>query len=125
MSAGVTVAVKVAVSPGTSRFNAVLFNVTAVAGFVAATTVTAQVAVKSPLVAVITVSPTATAVTTPAATVATASTEDDQVTVPRVKTLGTMLGVSVAVAPTTIVAVVLSNVIPVCKISTLFGVSVS
>ena len=95
-SSGLTVAVRVTVSPA-FREALVLSRVTEVTGV--ATTVTAQVAALSPALAVMVAEPTFLAVTTPSLTVATEASDVLQVTVLSVASSGLTVAVRVTVSP--------------------------
>ena len=115
---GNTVAVNFFVSPTVSVASVSLnvISVTATSssfGSSTFSTVTLQVAVLFPAVAVIIASPSATAVTTPFATVATSSFELVHVTVLFVALLGNTVAVNFFVSPTVSVASVSLNSIPV------------
>ena len=106
-SAGLTVAVKVTVSPA---FNEAEFLSKETDETGVASTVMAQVAVLSPALAVMVAEPTLIAMTTPLFTVATDASDVLQVTVLSVASLGLTVAVSVSDSPTFKVAEVLFNV---------------
>ena len=109
-SAGVTVATRVRVSPST-KAALVRFRLIPSTGITFFSTVTSQVAVFSPALAVMVAVPTATAVTLPvASTVATAALAELQVTVLSVASAGVTVATRVRVSPSTSEAVVLSKV---------------
>ena len=114
-SSGLTVAVRVTVSPAW-REALVLSRVTLVTGV--ATTVTAQVALLSPALAVMVAEPTFLAVTTPLLTVAAEASEVVQVTVLSVASSGLTVAVRVTVSPAFREALVLSSVILVTGVAT-------
>ena len=99
-SSGLTVAMRVALSPSTIS-KEVLSRVTDVTAMMFLATVTLQVASLSPAFAVIVAVPSFTAVTSPFTTVAMASSEDVQVTVLSVALSGVTVAVRVALAPST------------------------
>ena len=119
---GLTVAVKVTVSPA---FNEalVLFSVTLVTGV--ASTVIKQVAVLSPALAVMVALPTFFAVTTPLLTVATEASDVVQVTVLSVASSGLTVGVKVTVSPTFSDALVLFRLTEVTGVATTVIVQVA
>ena len=117
---GVTVAVSVAVSPFW-RLNVVSESVIAVAGTSFGTTVTSQVAVLLPALAVMVAVPTSFAVTVPFATVATDSSDELHSTA-SVLFSGVTVAVSVTVSSFWRLSVVLESFIAVAGIS--FGTTV-
>ena len=110
-----TVAVRVTVSPAFKEA-VVLFRVTEVTGV--ATTVTVQVAVLSPALAVMVAEPTFLAVTTPSLTVATEASDVLQVTVLSVASSGLTVAERVTVSPAFREALVLSRVTLVTGVAT-------
>ena len=110
-SAGVTVAVRVTVSPSV-RAAVVWLRAIPDTATTFLATVTTQVAVLSPALAVMVAVPTATAVTLPeASTVATAVFEELHVTVLSAASSGVTVAVRVTVPPSTKSTCVLSNII--------------
>ena len=111
-SSGVTVAVRVRVSPSVISA-VVLSRVRPVEEMNFALTVISHVAVLSPFAAVIVTLPAFIAVTTPSVTVATVSSDDVHTTLLSVASSGVTVAVRVRVSPSIISAVVLSRVRPV------------
>ena len=123
-SSGRTVAVSVCLPP-TVSVTSVLSRVTDATGMTIFSTVTAQVAVLSPALAVIVAVPGTMAVTLPPSTVATDSLEDVHVMVLSVASSGLTVALRVTSSPTVIVRVDLSRVTPVTATGELEAVTLT